>query len=377
MMNLLRIKAITKKEFIQICRDPRSLAMAIAIPMLLLILFGFALTLDVDNVRLAVWNQDRSQVSNDFIRNFSSSRYFKIIGFYDNYADLLNLIDTNKALMVMVIPVDFAKLLRSGRTAPVQLLVDGSDSNTATIAIGYAGAIVSGYNVRLTAETASGSGIEIPGPVNMLTRIWYNEELKSRNFIVPGLIAMIIMIIAALLTSLTIVRERERGTMEQLISTPVKTYELIIGKFLPYFIIGFLDMLIAVSMGQFMYHVPLRGSLALLFALSSLFLTGSLMLGMFISCIATNQLMASQLAMLSTFLPGFLLSGFAFAISNMPKPIQIITYIVPARYFIKILRGIYLKGVGMRILWVDVLLLATFTAAMVTLTLMKFKKKAA
>jgi ABC-2 type transport system permease protein len=376
-MNLRRVTALTKKEFIQISRDPRSMSMAILIPILLLILFGYALTLDVNNVHLAIWDQDKSQVSFDFIRNFGSSRYFKIIGYYDNYDELSKLIDENKILVAVVIPEDFSKLVRSNKSAPVQLLIDGSDSSTATIALGYANAIVSRYNVQFITKALSKSNIELPTPIDLRPRVWFNEELKSKNYIVPGLIAVIIMVIAALLTSLTIAREWERGTMEQLISTPVKSSELILGKFLPYFAIGLLDLAIAVGMGQFLYHVPLRGSLVLLFVLSGLFLTGALTLGMFISTVAKNQLMASQMAMLATFLPGFLLSGFAFAISSMPKVIQAITYVVPARYFITILRGIYLKGVGIRVLWLEVLFLVQFTVIMVALASRMFRKKVA
>ncbi len=374
-MNFTRVAALSKKEFIQIIRDPRSLALAIFIPVLLLILFGFALTLDVDNVPLAVWNQDKSQVSLDFLLNFKSSRYFKIIGYYDNYNQLQTLIDQNKALMVLVIPKDFSKYIRSGRSAPVQILADGSDSNTATLAMGYANAIVSRYNSELLAKGFAKVNVMFHPAIDLRPRVWFNPDLKSRNFIIPGLIAVIIMIIAALLTSLTVAREWERGTMEQLISTPVKTNELILGKFLPYFALGFLDLLIAVGTSQFMYHVPLRGSLALVFILSSLFLTGALSMGMFISIVAKNQLMASQFAILTTFLPTFLLSGFAYAIANMPHVIQVITYLVPARYFIFILRSIYLKGVGLKVLWLDALFLLLFALVMVTLASRKFQKK--
>ena len=351
--------------------------MAIIIPILLLVLFGYALTLDVDNVRMAVWDRDKSQVSSDFIRNFGSSRYFKIIGYYDNYDELLTLIDRNTALMVMVIPENFSELIRSNQPAPIQLLIDGSNSSTATIALGYASSIVSHYNIQFVTKALSKINIKMPTPIDLRSRVWFNEELKSKNYIVPGLIAVIIMVIAALLTSLTIAREWEKGTMEQLISTPITTNELIVGKFLPYFVIGLLDLTIAVGMGQFMFHVPFRGNLILLFVTSGLFLCGALMLGMFISSIAKNQLMASQMAMLATFLPGFLLSGFAYPINNMPMVIRAITHAVPARYFIKILRGIYLKGVGIKVLWPDVLFLFVFTFVMVTLASVKFKRKVA
>lgn len=375
-MNLKRIKALTKKEFIQIIRDPRSLALGIFIPVLLLVLFGFALTLDVDNIPLAIWNQDNSQASTDFIRQFKYSKYFKIIGYFDNYQQMEKLIDTNKALMIMVIASDFSKRIMSNEAAEVELIVDGSDSNTATIALGYAEALTAGYNTTFVVDGLSKSGVKASSAIDPRPRVWFNENLKSKNFIIPGLIVVITMIISALLTSLTVAREWERGTMEQLISTPVKTGELMLGKFLPYFIIGFLDLLMAIVTAQFIYHVPFRGNILLLFVLSGLFLTGALGQGMFISIAAKNQLLASQMAVLSTFLPAFLLSGFAYAISNMPRAIQLITYIIPARYFITILRAIYLKGVGLKVLWIDVLFLLVFTVVMIALAGRKFKKKA-
>lgn len=375
-MNLKRIRAISRKEFIQISRDRRSLGLGIFIPLLLLILFGFALTLDVDKIPLAIWDQDKSKQSSDFLLNFKNSKYFHIIGYYDNYDQLVNLIDRGNALMILIVPPDFAKRILSNEQADVQLIVDGSDSNTATIAQGYATSLVGGYNARFVTETLAKKGItNFNQPIDARARVWFNEDLKSRNFITPGLIVVIMMIISALLTSLTFAREWERGTMEQLISTPVTAGELLVGKFLPYFAIGFLDLIIAVGMALFIYQVPFRGSLLLLFILSSLFLTGAMAQGMLISIVARSQLMASQMAILTTFLPAFLLSGFAYAISNMPKAIQVITYAVPARYFMTILRGIYLKGVGMKVLWLECLFLLIFTSIMVILARSRFKKK--
>jgi ABC-2 type transport system permease protein len=376
-MKRQRVIAIAHKEFIQIGRDIRSLALAIAIPVMLLVLFGTALTLDVDNVPMVIWDQDHSKESRDFILNFSGSRYFKLVGYCDNYARIEEMIDKSQALMALVIPVNFSKLILANQTAPVQLLVDGSDSSTATIATAYANAVVSGVNVQLTAKTLARFGIQQPVFLEMEQRVWFNPNLLSRNFIIPGLIAVIMMIIAALLTSLTITREWERGTMEQLISTPVKPGELLLGKFLPYFAIGCFDLLIAIAMAQFIYHIPLRGSLILLFITSAIFIAGAMLLGILISTVAKNQLMASQLAILTTFLPTFLLSGFAYAIYNMPKAIQLVTYAVSARYFITILKGIYLKGVGLSILWLDILFLFIFAVIMAVLAGRKFRKKVA
>jgi len=374
-VNLKRVSAITKKEFIQIIRDYRSLGLAIFNPILLLCLFGFALSLDVDNVPLAIWNQDKSQVSTDFILNFQNSRYFKIIGYSDSYNQLQNSIDRRKALMAMVIPKDFSKYIQSNQAAPVQLLVDGSDSNTATIAMGYVNAVAEKYNMQFINDAISKLGMKNFSPIDLRPRVWFNEDLKSKNYVIPGLIAVIMMMIAAELTSITVAREWERGTMEQLISTPIRRAELILGKFIPYFIIGFFDLLVAVAMAQFVFLVPLRGSLILLFILSSIYLSGSLAQGMYFSVVAKNQRLATQLAILTTFLPTFMLSGFIYPIYNMPKVIQVITHIFPARYFITILKGIYLKGTGLNILWPQVLFLCIFTFIMITLAYRRFVKK--
>lgn len=376
-MNLKRVRAIARKEFIQIIRDYRSLGLAILNPFIMLCMFGFALSLDVNNVPLAIWNQDKTQISADFIMNFKNSQYFKIAGFLDDYRQLQNYIDTKKAIMAMIIPKDFSKHIQSNQAAPVQLLVDGSDANTATIAIGYANAVVAKYNVKFIEEFVAKSSLKNLSPIDFRPRVWFNEDLKSRNYIIPGIIALIMMMIAAELASITIAREWERGTMEQLISTPLRGQELILGKFIPYFIIGFFDLLVAVIMAQFVFLVPLRGSLILLLISSSIFLTGALAQGIYFSIVSKNQRLATQLAVLTTFLPTFILSGFVFPIYNMPKVIQLVTYAVPARYFIAILRGVYLKGEGLNILWPQVLFLSLFTFMMITFSYRRFKKKVA
>ncbi|MFA6142889.1 MAG: ABC transporter permease [Candidatus Omnitrophota bacterium] len=374
-MNLKRVDAVYRKEFIQIIRDPRSLALAFAIPILLIVLFGYALSLDIKNIPLAIWDRDNTKQSVDFILNFKNSEYFNIVGYYDNYRDLQRMIDSGEVMMAMVIEKDFSHHIFSRQPAAVQLILDGSDSNTANVAEGYVKTVITKYNTNIIVNSLQKFGVEAILPVNMQTRVWFNPSFESKLFIVPGLIAVIIMIIAALLTSLTIAREWERGTMEQLISTPVRSSELIVGKFLPYFVIGFIDLILAVLLGVFVFGVPLRGNVFLLFVLSSLFLTGALTLGIFISIVAKSQLMASQLAILTSFLPTFLLSGFTYEIFNMPKAVQAITYFIPARYFIVILRGIYLKAVGLESLWKDSLLLFIFAVLMVSVAIKKFKKK--
>ncbi len=371
-----RVWAVARKEFLHVLRDPRSLGMAVAIPMLMLFLFGYALTLDVDRVPLVVWDQSRSPASRRLIARFDGSRYFSRAGDVDDYRDLERAIDTRAALVALVIPTDFAGRIDSGRDAPVQCIVDGSDSNTATIALSYAEAVVEGFSQEVVLEHVRRVGASLPPPpLEVRLRVWFNADMESRNYIIPGLIAVIMMVIAALLTSLTVAREWERGTMEQLISTPVKGPELIVGKLAPYFVIGMADVTLAVLMGEFLFHVPLRGSVPLLFGMAATFLVGALSMGILISTVMKNQLLASQFAMVATFLPAFLLSGFMFPIANMPAPIQGITYLIPARYFVALLKGIYLKGVGLEVLAPQAALLAAFSVAMILLAIARFKKK--
>ncbi len=377
-MNLRRVNAVAKKEFIQIWRDPRSLGLALIIPVILIVLFGYGLSLDIQDIPMAIWDRDNSKLSVDFIRDFRNSPYFKIIGYYDNYRDIQRLIDKGDAMMGLIIDKDFSKQLLSRSPAQVQLLLDGSDSNTAQIASGYAQSVVMAYNTKILVKAIEDSGnIVNSTPIDLRPRVWFNQGFESKYFIIPGLIAIIMMIIAALLTSLTVAKEWERGTMEQLIATPVRGGELILGKFAPYFAIGMFDLLVAVLTGRFIFAVPLRGNVILLFILSGVFLTGALALGIYISVAAKNQLLASQMAMLTSFLPTFLLSGFTYEIFNMPKFVQAITYFIPARYFIVILRGIYLKKVGIETLWPQAVCLLIFSVVSVTLAVKKFKKKIA
>jgi ABC-2 type transport system permease protein len=375
-MKLARVRAVARKEFIHIFRDPRSLGMAIAIPMLLLILFGYALTLDVDNVPMVIWDQDLSHASREFISRFSGSHYFSVRGYVRSYHELEQSIDSGRALVGLVIPTDFAGRIESGRPAQVQVIADGSDSNTATLALGYAEAVTLAYSQAVVLQQMQRSGSRTRTmPLEVRPRVWFNTDMESKNYIIPGLIAVIMMVIAALLTSLTVAREWEHGTMEQLISTPVKGPELILGKLLPYFTIGMFDVLLAVLMGEFLFRVPLRGSVALLFGMAAIFLAGALSLGMLISIVARSQLLANQMAMVLTFLPSFLLSGFMYAIGNMPTPIQLITYLIPARYFVALLKGIYMRGVGLEILAGEAVLLTVFGIFVLFLANIKFKKK--
>jgi ABC-2 type transport system permease protein len=365
------------KEFIQIKRDPRSLGLAVAIPIFLLLIFGYGLSLDIDHVRTVVWNQDGSQFSWDFLLNFKNSKYFKIVAYADNYRDIQRMIDKGQVLMAIIVPRDFSQYIRFGKPAPLQLIADGSDANTATISMGYVRSVVSAYNIRLLNSSFASRGLKPPQSIDARGRIWFNMGLTSTWFIIPGVIAMIIMIIASLLTSICIAREWERGTMEQLISTPVKAPELIMGKFVPYFTIAFIDLTVGVLMARFLFKVPFRGSYFLLAVLSAFFLTGSLAQGILISVVARSQLMATQLASLSTMLPTVLLSGFVYPIFNMPKFIQAITYLIPARYYMVILRELFLKGGGMNSMWDEALFLILFAFIMLTYAVRRFKKKVA
>jgi ABC-2 type transport system permease protein len=375
-VNARRVLAVAWKEALHVRRDPRSLGMALAIPALMMFLFGYALTLDVDHVPLAVWDQSGTPESRDLVSRFVGSRYFDVRIAPGGYPEIERAILSREIMAAVVIPRDFAARLDSAARAPVQFLLDGSDANTATLALGYAEGGAGEYALQDASRRAAALGFPpLAEPLEVRSRVWFNEELESKNFIVPGLIAVIMMVIAALLTSLTFAREWEQGTMEQLISTPVTGNELILGKLLPYFALGMTDLGLAVVMGKFFFDVPLRGSIVLLVVSAAVFLVGALSMGMLFSIIARSQLLATQLAMMVTFLPSFLLSGFVFAIGNMPRPIQVATRVVSARYLVSLLRGIYLKGVGLKVLGGELLLLVLFATVVVSLASRKFRKK--
>lgn len=375
-MKFKRVSAIARKEFLHVVRDWRSLGIGIAIPVVMLFLFGYALTLDVDRVPLVVWDQSATPASRELVGAFSASRYFALAPSAGGYRDIERAMASRSAVIALVVPVDFAGRVASGRGASVQAILDGSDSNVASYALGYAEAVTRGYSERVTLDLLRRNGQPPPIPgLDLQPRVWFNTDLESRNYIFPGLIAIVMMVIAALLTSLTFAREWEGGTMEQLIATPVTGGELIAGKLVPYFAIGMLDLVLSVLVAQFVFGIPLRGEIWLIFAASSVFLVGALSLGMLISIITKSQFLASQIALVATMLPAFLLSGFVFPIANMPYPIQLFTRIITARYFVVLLRGIYLKGLGLGTLAGETLLLALFAAIVLTLSHLKFRKK--
>jgi ABC-2 type transport system permease protein len=375
-MNRRRLRAIAVKELLHVIRDPRSLAMALLTPVMMLLLFGYALSLDVDRITTYVYDQDQTASSRELIRQFSGSRFFQIVGEVSSYAEIDRAIDRSSVLMAVVVPRDYSKNLAAGRPTPVQILLDGSDSNTASIALGYAETLVRNYSLNLRVDAMNRrSGQHLEPPVDARMRVWYNSSLESRNYVVPGLIAVILQIIAALLTSLTIAREWEMGTMEQILSTPLRPAEMVLGKMLAYFAVGVADAAIALVVGIFVFAVPFRGSLLLLAVSTCIFLFGALFWGIFISAATRTQLQAYQMGILSSFLPAFLLSGFIYSTENMPTVIQGISRIIPARYIITILKGVFLKGVGLNVLWAEFLFLVIYATLVFIMATRKMNQK--
>ena len=375
-MNPLRIKALIRKEIYHLVRDYRSLYLAFAIPLLLIILFGYALSLDVDNVETIVVDYDKSELSRDFISKLDASAYFHVSERLSRTKDAIDYLDHDRTKVAIIIPPDFMKSIGADRDTPLQILIEGSDPNFAGIIRGYLTSFTEQYNQKLLLSFLNRQGMEkINPPVDGRIRIWFNEDLESRNFIVPGIIAIIIMIVGALLTSLIIAREYENGTMETIKSLPVKAGELLLGKAFPYFIIGLTDVLIAILLGQLLFGVVMKGSFWLMMAATSLYLGVALALGLLISTATKSQLMANQMAVMITYLPSVLLSNFVFPIVNMPNVLQLITYIVPARYYIDILGGIYLRNTGFAYLWPSMLVLALMFSVLTTANYILLKKE--
>jgi ABC-2 type transport system permease protein len=375
-MSFRRTRAIARKEMLHILRDSRSLFAALLQPLVMLLIFGWALSLDVDRIPTYVYDQDQTPESRALIREFQGSRYFNIAAEVRDYHQIDLAIDRRACLLGVIIPTNFAKDIGLKQSAQVQLLVDGSDSNTAAIAQGYAESVVAIYSQHLQTPIQTANGA-VPGVVQPQVRVWYNPDLLSGNFIVPGLIVVIVMIIAANLGSLTIAREWENGTMEQLISTPARPSEIALGKLSAYFVVGAADLLIALLIGVFVFDVPLKGSVVLLLASSAVFLFGALGLGIMISAMFRTQLMAYQMGTLVSFLPAFLLSGFIYSIGSMPRAIQVVALFVPARYFMEVARGIFLKGIGVELLWFNLLLLVGYGGVVFYFAARKLRQKVA
>jgi drug efflux transport system permease protein len=378
-----RVAVILRKEFIQALREPRMRALLFGPPLIQLIIFGFAVNLDVDYARIAWMDRDCTPQSRDLRARFEGSGRFGIVELPDSEAEAQRAIDRGAAEAVVRILPGFASDLARGRTAAVQLLVDGTNSNTASLIAGYANVVLAGFaedtvsRVQMMRSLAGGPAAvskPVPPGIDVRTRVWFNPDLRSRNYFVPGVVANIIMLVTLMLTALAIVREKEIGTMEQLMVTPVRPLELMLGKTLPFAVIGLAEVALITSAALVVFHVPLRGSVLLLLLSSVLFLMTTLGAGLFLSTVSRTQ----QQAMLASFffaLPAFMLSGFAFPIRNMPLAVQYLTYLDPLRYFVEIVRGIFLKGVGGSVLWPQLLWLTVYGVAVLALSAARFRKQ--
>jgi len=371
-----KVRYIFVKELIQTLRDKRMRITLIVPPILQLIIFGYAANLDVKHIPTAIRDLDQSVSSRDLIGRFSSSKYFDIVSFPDTPREVKDLIDQGKATVSIEIPTDFSRKLKKGDTATVQIVVDGTESNTALIALGYANQILSDFSTQILVKRLNRAGMigfEQAG-VDLQQRTWFNPNLETRVFYVPGVIASIAFLIPIILTAQAIVREREIGTLEQIMVTPIKSWELMLGKTLPFALIGLFDVIMIALIGVFWFEVPLRGNPLVLLLGAVLFLMSSVAIGLFISTICSTQ----QQAQISTFfftMPAFTLSGFAFPIENMPEWIQLLTYANPLRYFLVIVRGVFLKANGLGILWPQMLALAILGGFMILLSSLRFQKR--
>jgi ABC-2 type transport system permease protein len=369
------MRAITRREFIDVVRDRRSLVLTFLYPISMLILYGYGIRYDVDNVPLTILDYDESPESRDLTQQMLRSGYFQVVRWAANQSDVERDLMTDASKAAVIIPVDFAAHIRSGEPVTVGALVDGSDSNSATIAQGYLLAMISRYAAGLPVAVAT-AGMPSAGPlIDLKSRVWYNPELKSVNFIVPGVIAVIMMIVGAILTALSIVKEKERGTIEQILVSPIRPLEMMVGKIIPYVIIAFIDLVIVVVAGYVVFHVPIKGSLFQLAFFALFYLIASLGTGVFVSTIADSMQSAMLAAIFLSLLPSILLSGFVFPLDNMPAPIQFISYFFPGRYFVTAIRGIYLKGVGISVLWPEAVLLLCFSTGIVWLSASRFQEK--
>ncbi|MBN2403009.1 MAG: ABC transporter permease [Spirochaetes bacterium] len=370
--SLIRIISIAEKEWTQIRRDPRSLYISMISPVIFTLLFGYALTVDVKNVSMAVFDQDKTLTSRKFLEEFSHTEYLKINQYVSKYNEIDRLINTEEIKLAIILPRNFEKNFKTGKKVDIQLIADGSDSTSASVAIGYVKAIVANFNIDMKIKELKKIGItETRVPVEARSRVWYNPELQSKNFIIPSLIIMIMTIISALIASLTISREWERGTMETLITTPLRGSELVFGKLLPYLLIGLFDVILMVSIGYFIFNVSIKGNIIELYLLALLFLIGTSSMGMMISSATRSQVLSVQVSLNITFLPTMILSGFIFPVENMPLLIQGITYLVPAKYGIILIRAIVLKGISVLLLWTQIGFLFIFAALAIIISIKK------
>lgn len=371
-----RIIAILKKEFLQIFRDPRMRVVIFISPLIQVLVFGYAATMDITNVPIAVYDIDNTRQTRALIHDFSYSKYFDIKHYAKDELQVNRLIDESRVLAVLKFNAGFTRDLVGNNSAEAQLVVDGTDSNAASIIMGYAGSIVTAYNLRVLDERYREyfGQHNSPSAVDLRDRRWFNENLESRNYYLPGVIVLIVTIMSLLLSAMAIVREKEIGTMEQLMVSPIRPVELIVGKILPFAVIAIVQVTLITLVGVLWFGVPLRGNILLLFACTILYLLTTLGAGLFISTMCATQ----QEAMMSVFLfnfPATLLSGFAYPIDNMPQVIQYLTYLNPQRYYLTIVRYIFLKGVGIGVLWDEMLALLAIGAVVITMSSLRFQKR--
>ena len=371
-----RLTSLIRKEFIQILRDPRTLILVLVIPVMQLFLLGYAATNDVRNVPLAVYNQDRGPESRALLDSFRAADYFALAYDVGSDNELRTLIESGQARAGLVIPPDFGERLQAGDSAQVAFVLDGSDPTVASTSLSAAQLIGQQHSVRILSERLSRRGFPsgIQQPVEVRTRVWYNPDLVSAYFMIPGVIGMILYALTSILTATAIVRERERGTIEQLIVTPIRPWELVVGKMLPYVILAFLNTLEVLAIGSWWFHVPIRGDMGLILALSGLFLLSSLGIGLLASSIANTQ-QEAMLTVWMTLLPGLFLSGFFFPLEAMPKILQWVSYLMPLRYYLSIIRALLLKGVGAAEIQADIIALAIFGFGIMAAAAMRFRKR--
>ncbi len=375
-MTFKRIRPIIIKEFRQIRRDKRSLGVLLVFPAFLVLLIGYALNFDVKHISVAVFDQDKTQSSREFVRSFSNSEYFDFNYSVQSYEEVDKLLDEGKVLVVFVIPTNFSKELLAGRDAKLQILVDGSNSNTATTAIGYSSAIVQAYSMRIALETLARNGKELYVPIDLHPKVWYNPELISAKFLVPGLIGFILMLSAVVSTSLSVVREKERGTMDQMMVSPLKTGEIILGKTISYLIIALVASVLVLLIGYFFFDISIRGSILWLYVGIFIFLLAALGQGLLISAISHTQQVAFIISVFSTLLPALILSGFVFPIRSMPIALQFISNLTPPKFFLIVIRDVILKGVGPAAFWEQLVYMAIFAAVTLGLSTRLLLKRA-
>lgn len=373
---LKRITAIVKKEVRQLKRDVRLLAVIFSFPVLLLIMFGYAVNFDVKNVKIVVYNQDRSELSRDFINTLNSSEYFNIVGFINNDSEVNRYLDQKIAQCVVVIPKDFSRKINLNQSTSIQFLIDGVDANTGSLIQNYMFGATARFNQKVNAEILARNGLKDFTPVSLETQFWFNPDLKTTRYLIPGLIAMILIVTAVITVALSFVREKEKGTMEQLNVSSLKTIELILGKTFPFVVIALVNAGLILIAGYIFFGVEVKGDYLLLLLTTLIFLTASTSLGIFISVVSDSQQVAFTAATFVSLLPSLILSGFVFPIDSMPVIIQVITNITPAKFFINILRAIILRGVGVSAFWDQIVYLLIFTTILIVLASVIGKRKA-